>query len=107
MEKAEYVVEDDFYTQRQPHLVIEPDVGVAFLNEQGIPVIFSKSTSLDLHGLMVQPGIGTMPILANPPGVGAMFGYKLSPTMEAFLGIACMATGKPVSQSPKISASAT
>lgn len=96
MDKAEHVVEDDFYTQRQPHLVIEPDVGVAYPNEQGIPVVFSKSTSLDLHGLMVQPGIGTMPILANPPGVGGMFGYKLSPTMEAFLGIACMTTGKAV-----------
>ena len=28
------VVEDSFYTQRQPHLNIEPDVGYGYLNEQ-------------------------------------------------------------------------
>ena len=96
MEKAAYVVEDEFYTQRQPHMVIEPDVGVAHLNDAGVPIIYSKSTCLELHAMMVQPGIGVMPLLVSPPAVGAMFGYKLSPTMEAFLGVACLATGKPV-----------
>lgn len=37
------VVEDSFYTQRQPHLPIEPDVGYAYLNEDGKLVIHSKS----------------------------------------------------------------
>jgi aldehyde oxidoreductase len=30
----------------------------------------------------------------NP--AGGTFGYKFSPTMEALLGVACMATGRPV-----------
>ena len=34
-------------------------------------------------------------VIANPPGVGGMFGYELSPTSEALLAVACMATGKP------------
>jgi aldehyde oxidoreductase len=96
MAKAAHVVEDEFYTQRQPHLVIEPDVGVAFMTKEGLPYIYSKSTFLHLHSMMIQPGIGAPPIIANPPAVGGMFGYKLSATMEAFLGVACMATGKPV-----------
>ena len=32
-DKAEVVVEGDYYTSRQPHLPIEPDVGFAFLDE--------------------------------------------------------------------------
>lgn len=99
MANAPYVVEDEFYTQRQPHMVIEPDVGLAYMNDDGVLFIYSKSTSLHLHYAMIQSGIGVAPdkmILINPPGVGGMFGYKLSPTSEALLGVACMATGRPV-----------
>ena len=99
MDRSPHVVEDEFYTQRQPHMPIEPDVGLAYMNDDGVLTIYSKSTCLHVHHAMVQPGIGMAPeklVIANPPGVGGMFGYKLSPTTEAFLGIACMATGRPV-----------
>ncbi len=99
MASAPYVVEDDFYTQRQPHMPIEPDVGLAHMREDGSLCIYTKSTSLHLHHMMIQPGIGQPAdklIIANPPGVGGMFGYKLSPTSEALLAVACMATGRPV-----------
>ena len=99
MASAPYVVEDDFYTQRQPHMPIEPDVGLAHMTEDGSVYIYTKSTSLHMHHMMIQSGIGQPAdklILANPPGVGGMFGYKLSPTSEALLGVACMATGRPV-----------
>ncbi len=33
-------------------------------------------------------------MVQNP--AGGTFGYKFSPTMEALLGVACMATGRPV-----------
>ena len=99
MATAPYVVEDEFSTQRQPHMVIEPDVGLAYMDDNGVLFIYSKSTALHLHYAMIQHGIGIAPdklIVLNPPGVGGMFGYKLSPTSEALLGVACMATGKPV-----------
>ncbi|MDR3567551.1 MAG: 2Fe-2S iron-sulfur cluster-binding protein, partial [Syntrophobacteraceae bacterium] len=35
MDSAAFVVEDEFYLQRQPHLTIEPDVGCAYLDEEG------------------------------------------------------------------------
>ena len=48
---------------------------------------------------MICPGIGIAPeklrLIQN--GAGGTFGYKFSPTMEALLGVACMATGRPVS----------
>jgi aldehyde oxidoreductase len=99
MASAPYMVEDSFYVQRQPHMPIEPDVGLAYMNDDGLMTIYSKSTALHTHFAMIQQGIGIAPeklALANPPGVGGMFGYKLSPTTEALLGVACLATGKPV-----------
>jgi aldehyde oxidoreductase len=99
MEKAAYVVEDEFYTQRQPHMPIEPDVGLAYFDENGVLFIHSKSTALHMHYAMILEGIGADPdklVIANNEAVGGMFGYKLSPTMEALLGVAAIATGRPV-----------
>lgn len=98
LEKADVVVEDDFYVGRQPHLPIEPDVGFAFFDEQERLVIHSKSIGLHLHHAMIAPGLGVEPeklvLVQNP--TGGTFGYKFSPTIEALLGVAAMATGKPV-----------
>ena len=47
---------------------------------------------------MIAPGLGIEPeklrLVQNP--AGGTFGYKFSPTMEALLGAACMATERPV-----------
>ena len=98
MEKAAYVVEDEFYTQRQPHMSIEPDVGFAYFDEEGRLTIHSKSIALHLHHAMIAPGLGIEPeklrLVQN--NAGGTFGYKFSPTNEALLGVACMATGRPV-----------
>lgn len=95
----EYVVaEDSFYTQRQPHLPIEPDVGYAYMNDENKLVIHSKSIGLHLHGLMIAPGLGLdfeKDIVMVQNTTGGTFGYKFSPTMEALLGVAVLATGRP------------
>ncbi|MBN1286579.1 MAG: molybdopterin-dependent oxidoreductase [Anaerolineae bacterium] len=99
MEKAAYVVEGEYYLQRQPHLTVEPDVGFAYFDEEDRLTIHSKSIGLYLHHAMIAPGLGIEPaklrLVQNP--AGATFGYKFSPTMEALLGVAAMATGRPVS----------
>lgn len=98
MESAPYVVEDSFYLQRQPHLTIESDMGFAYFDEQENLTIHTKSIGLYLHLYMIAPGIGVEPaklrLVQNP--AGGTFGYKFCPTMEALLGVACMATGRPV-----------
>jgi len=98
MESAPYVVKDSFYLQRQPHLTIESDIGFAYYDENGVLTIHSKSIGLYLHLYMIAPGLGIEPdklrLIQNP--AGGTFGYKFSPTMEALLGVACMATGRPV-----------
>ncbi|VBB08785.1 aldehyde oxidase/xanthine dehydrogenase a/b hammerhead [Lucifera butyrica] len=91
-------VEVDTYSSRQPHLPLEPDCGSAYFDEEGRLTIHSKSIGLHLHHAMIVAGIGVEPekcrIVQNP--TGGTFGYKFSPTIEALLGVACMATGKPV-----------
>ncbi len=96
-DKAPVVVEDDFYVGRQPHMPMEPDVGFAYLGQEGQLVIQSKSIGLHLHAAMIAPGLGVeldkLVMVQNP--AGGTFGYKFSPTMEALVGAACLATGKP------------
>jgi len=91
-------VENDYYLQRQPHLTMEPDVGLAYFDDAGRLAIHSKSIAIYLHHAMICPGLGIEPdklrLVQNPSG--GTFGYKFSPTMEALLGVAAMATGKPV-----------
>ncbi|CCH49114.1 molybdopterin-dependent aldehyde oxidoreductase [Pseudodesulfovibrio piezophilus] len=97
-DKADVVVEGDFYTSRQPHMPIEPDVGFAYTDDEGRLCIHSKSIGLHLHLYMIAPGLGVEPenlvLVQNP--TGGTFGYKFSPTMEALVGAASLATGRPV-----------
>ncbi len=98
MEQADVVVEVETYCSRQPHLPLEPDCGCAYFDEEGRLTIHSKSIGIHLHHAMICPGIGIEPeklrLVQNP--TGGTFGYKFSPTIEALLGVACLATGKPV-----------
>ncbi|WP_041277480.1 molybdopterin-dependent aldehyde oxidoreductase [Desulfotalea psychrophila] len=97
-EAAAHVVEDDFYVGRQPHMPLEPDVGFAFMNDEGKLCIHTKSIGLHLHLYMIAPGLGVEPenIVMVQNATGGTFGYKFSPTMEALVGAACLATGKAV-----------
>ena len=98
MDSAAHVVEDEFYLQRQPHLTMEPDVGFAYYDDEGRLTIHSKSIGIHLHHAMIAPGLGIdaekLRIIQNP--AGGTFGYKFSPTIEALLGVACIATDRPV-----------
>lgn len=98
LKSADAFVEDDFYVGRQPHLPIEPDVGFAFFDDKDNLVIHSKSIGIHLHQAMITAGIGYDPaktfLVQNP--TGGTFGYKFSPTIEALLGVAAVATHQPV-----------
>ncbi|NLK00163.1 MAG: xanthine dehydrogenase family protein, partial [Clostridia bacterium] len=97
LEKAPYVVEDEFYVQRQPHLALEPDAGFSYMDENGVVTIQSKSITLYNHRKMIAGGLGLeldkLRIIQNP--MGGDFGYKISPTLEALCAVATIATGRP------------
>ena len=90
-------VEGDYYTQRVPHLVLEPDVGYAYYNENGLLTIHSKSVGIYMTRDQIAEGLGLAPekicIIQN--NCGSTFGYKLDTTIEGLLGVAVMATGQP------------
>jgi aldehyde oxidoreductase len=99
MDSAPYVAEGSYYLQRQPHLTIEPDVGFAYIDEEGRLTIQTKSINLWMNHGMLFKGLGVAPeklrLVGNP--AGGTFGYKMCITNEAVLGIAALATGRPVS----------
>lgn len=99
MDSAAYVAEGSFYLQRQPHLTMETDCGLAYFDEEGRLTIQTKTIAIHVAFGMIHEGLGIPPeklrIIQNP--AGGTFGYKFCPTMEALLGVACLATGKPVS----------
>jgi aldehyde oxidoreductase len=99
MEKAPWVAEAHSYCSRQPHLHMEPDCGLAYIDDEGRLTVHSKSIGIHLHHAMICSGIGVEPeklrLIQNP--AGGTFGYKFSPTNEAILGVAALVTQRPVS----------
>ncbi|MBQ6719840.1 MAG: molybdopterin-dependent oxidoreductase [Oscillospiraceae bacterium] len=98
-DSAPNVVEIESYCSRQPHLHLEPDCGYAYIDEDGMVTVHSKSIGIHLHMPMIADGIGVpmekLRIVQNH--AGGTFGYKFSPTNEALLGAAAKIIGKPVS----------
>lgn len=96
---APNVVEIESYCSRQPHLHLEPDCGYAYIDEDGMLTIHSKSIGLHLHMPMIADGIGIplekLRLVQNH--TGGTFGYKFSPTNEAILGVAALVCQRPVS----------
>ncbi len=98
MENAPYVVEGSFYTSHQPHLVLEPDVGMAYYDEEGRLTVQGKGQFLQALPLMYAQALGIEPekirVIENP--VGASFGSKMSGHTEALMMAAAMATKRTV-----------
>lgn len=98
-DSAPNVVEVESYCSRQPHLHLEPDCGYAYIDEDGMLTIHSKSIGIHLHMPMIADGIGVamenLRIVQNH--TGGTFGYKFSPTNEAILGVAALVCERPVS----------
>lgn len=96
---APNVIEIESYCSRQPHLHLEPDCGYAYIDEDGMLTIHSKSIGLHLHMPMIADGIGVplekLRLVQNH--TGGTFGYKFSPTNEAILGVAALVCQRPVS----------
>lgn len=97
--ESEYVVEGGFYSTRQPHLTIEPDVNQAHIDENGILTIYNKSHFLPMVIFTGAHGLGwpmeKMRVIMNP--TGGSFGYSISASCSILAAVATIAVdGKPV-----------
>ena len=92
------MVDVESYCSRQPHLTIEPDCGYAYIDEDGMVTVHSKSIGIHLHMPMIADGIGVpmeqLRLVQN--NAGGTFGFKFSPTNEAILGAAAKICQRPV-----------
>jgi len=98
LDKAPYVVDDDFFSSRQPHLTIETDCGFGYFDEEGRLTLQTKSICVYRHQLMIARGLGLPPskIRVIQNNMGATFGYKVGPTNEHLIGACVIATGRPI-----------
>ena len=96
-----YVVEGSFYSSREPHLSIEPDVMQAYYDEDGLLTVQCKSQFLYLNLWSIPAAIGTtadkMRFLCNP--VGGSFGWSLSAASYALAAVAEMELKVPLTLS--------
>jgi aldehyde oxidoreductase len=98
-DQCAYVAEGSFYSSREPHLVIEPDVAQAYIDKDGYLVVHCKSLTLHVIINNLSKGLGwpqdKIRVIENP--TGASFGYAMTPATAALAAVAAIATEKPVS----------
>jgi aldehyde oxidoreductase len=97
MLEADVVVENRFATQRQPHLVIEPETALSYIDEEGRVTVQSKCLDIAIASYSLPKGIGVPPeklrMIQN--NTGASFGYAATPYTLALMAVAAIATEKP------------
>lgn len=95
---APHVVEGSFYSSRQPHLVIEPDVLQAYIDQEGRLTIHSKAQALYVMRSLVAKGLDLplekVRLIQNP--TGGSFGYSMSPTPLCIVGLCALKLQVPV-----------
>lgn len=97
IEQAAAVVEASYYTQRQPHLAIEPEAALAYTDADGnLSLHYKFQTLYNVKG-WIADAIGLaaekIRVIANP--AGGSFGYTLTPLTPAMVAVASLATGRP------------
>lgn len=97
MDESEYVVEGSFYTQRHPHLVLEPETAISYIDEEGRVTVQSKSLNIIIAMYTLTEALGIpaekMRMIEN--NTGASFGYSGSPITQGIMAVAAMTTQRP------------
>lgn len=95
-----YSVEGSFSVQHQPHLSLEGDIVLCYEDEDGMLTFQAKSQSIFGNHKLLGKTIGIPKEkvrIIQHGGVGASFGWSVDSTTQAMAGIACLATGHPIS----------
>ncbi len=94
---ADTIIENTFRTQFLEHAFLEPEAGLAWIDRQGIINIRTSTQAIE-HFRDVAEVIGVPHNKVRIRGaiVGGAFGGKNEITVEAFLGLLTVTTGRPV-----------
>jgi CO/xanthine dehydrogenase Mo-binding subunit len=95
--EADLVVENTFRTQFIEHAFLEPEVGLAWVDENGV-INIRVSTQVIEHFRYVADSLGVPHNRVRIMGamVGGGFGGKEDVTVEIYLALLARATGRPV-----------
>jgi aldehyde oxidoreductase len=98
MDACDHVLEGSYSSQRQPHLVLEPDVNLAYIDDDGRLTIHCKCLAIDMMRVLMAMSFGMDPakvrVIENP--TGASFGSAISQHLPALAGIATLVVKRPV-----------
>ncbi len=98
-DNASIVAEGSFASQHEPHLPIEPDMGVGYIDEDGKYVVQIKCQNLTETLGSTAGATGVAPenlrIISNAPG--GMFGYGITSPVPAILVTAMQHLDRPCS----------
>ena len=94
---ADLIIENTFRTPFQEHAFLEPEVGLAWLDENGV-VNIRVSTQVIEHFRPIADAIGVPHNRVRIRGalVGGGFGGKEDLTVEVYLALLALRTGRPV-----------
>jgi len=97
LEDAAVIKRGSYYSQRQPHLVIEPETALAYIDEEGRVTVHSKTLDVATPIETLAVGLGVAPekmrMIENP--TGATFGYSSSPSLAGIMAAAALALRRP------------
>lgn len=97
LEGAEVTVAGNFKTAFVEHAYIEPEAGFAQMVNGRVELhCCTQAPMMNRDGLAGILGVGPTDIRIVPTGVGGGFGSKLDLSVQPFLALAAMRTGKPV-----------
>lgn len=95
--RADVTVEGHFQSGFVEHAYIEPEAGFAQMVDGRVEVhACTQAPVMDLDSLEIILGIDRSMIRIAPTGVGGGFGSKLDISVQPYLAIAAIKTGKPV-----------
>jgi CO/xanthine dehydrogenase Mo-binding subunit len=97
MAAADFIVENTFRMPFIEHAYLEPEAGVAWVDEQGVINIRTSTQVIEhFRSIAMAVGIPQNKIRVQGAMLGGGFGGKEDMTVEIFLALLAMKTGRPV-----------
>ena len=95
--EADVVVENVFYSACLDHGFIEPEGGVAWVDERGVVNVRVPTQDIENYqNVAATLGLPASRVRYHSPMVGGAFGGKEHPLLGAFLALLATRTGRPV-----------
>ncbi len=96
--QADVIVEDTFTTPSVEHAFLEPESGLASMDDSGVITIKMASQFVTAHRGIVAESLGLPPEQINMVHIqpGGSFGAKNDISLHILLGLAALKTGRPV-----------